>query len=341
MDLDFGALQLAWPIPGPWEWHPLTRGTNNHVLLVETPAGGYVLRIYGNHADLDRLHFEHAVLCQLHAVRLPFAVPVPVPTVAGELHTRVVTGNSEGLAMLTAHIPGEHPRAGDLEQARAGGEALGLLDVALDDLTSLAPDDGISWRTTGDLAHCHPFVPEPHAAFRELPVSEHARQRLVQGYEWLMEHVPDAYATLPKQIIHEDFDMSNVLLDSAHVTGVLDFEFCGRDVRLMDLTVALNWWPLDYFGTGGEWPIIDALAAGYMNHVTLTDDEIASLPLLVRFRAYTSLIHRLGRYRQGLSSLESVINRAYAAVERQNWLHAHGDQLIAHVRQAACPQPPA
>lgn len=334
MDIDLVALQLVWPIPGPWQWHPLTRGTNNHVLLVETPAGSYVLRVYGNHADLDRLCFEHATLRHLQAAQLPFAVPVPLPTIEGELHTCVVTGNSEGLATLTALIPGEHPRAGELEQARAGGEALGLLDVALAGLTSAAPGAGVSWRTSGDLAHCHPLVPEPLAAFRELPVAGNARQRLVLGYEWLMERIPDIYATLPQQIVHEDFDMSNVLLDSARVTGVLDFEFCGRDVRMMDVTVALSWWPLDFFGTGGEWPIIDALVTGYAQHVTLTEDEIAALPLLVRFRAYTSLIHRVGRYRQGLSSLESAVNRANAAVERGDWLLANGERLIDHARQA-------
>lgn len=334
MDLDLAALQRAWLLPGPWQFHPLARGTNNQALLVETPVGSYVLRVYGNHAVVGRLRFEHAILTQVHEARLPFAVPVPLPTAAGELYARVETANGVGLACLTAHIPGEHPRGGDLGQARACGEALGMLDVALAARKSLAPGDGVSWRSSGDLAHCHPLVLDPLAAFRELPVADDARRRLVDGYEQVTAQIPALYATLPQQIVHEDFDMSNVLLEGERVMGVLDFEFCGSDLRVMDLTVALNWWPLDSFGTGDEWSIIRALATGYAHYVMLAEEEIAALPLLTHFRAYTSLIHRLGRYRQGLSSLESVVNRVNAALEREDWLHTNGEQLVEHVRRA-------
>lgn len=333
MDLDLVALQDVWPVPGPWQLHALTRGTNNDVLLVDTPAGSYVMRVYGNHADVERLRFEHSMLTRLQGELLPFAVPAPVPTRAGELYVTVMVGAEQRLATLTAFIPGEHPRAGDLEQARAGGEALGMLDMALASVKPLARGEGVSWRSSGDLAHGHPLVPDPLTAFEELPVAEDARRRLMEGYMRVMERIPDTYATLPQQIIHEDFDMSNVLFDGNRVTCVLDFEFCGRDLRAMDLTVALNWWPLDFFGTGGEWPIVRALASGYAQYVTLTEEETAALPLLIHFRAYTSLVHRLGRYRQGLSSLESVVNRVSAVLERENWLHTNGERLAESVRQ--------
>ena len=58
------------------------------------------------------------------------------------------------------------------------------------------------------------------------------RQRLISGYAWLIERMPDLYATLPQQLAHEDFDPSNVLMEGARVTGVLDFEFCARDLRV-------------------------------------------------------------------------------------------------------------
>lgn len=333
MDLDLAALQHAWALPTPWQIQPLTRGTNNRVLRMATPAGEYILRVYSNHADLKRLRFEYGILASLQAAHLPFALPAPIPTTAGELYMRVAVEGSEGLAELTTFIPGEHPRVGDVEQAHAGGEALGMLDLALASLESPDPGDGVSWRSSGDLAHCHVLVPDPPAAFGELPIGEDVRRRLLKHYDWLMARLPSLYETLPQQIVHEDFDMSNVLLDRARVTGVLDFEFCGRDLRVMDLTVAINWWPLDYFGTGGEWPIIDALVAGYAEHLTLSDGEIAALPLLIQFRAFTSLIHRLGRYRQGLSSLESVVQRVNAAVERADWLHMNGERLVGSVRQ--------
>jgi homoserine kinase type II len=118
------------------------------------------------------------------------------------------------------------------------------------------------------------------------------------------------------------------------VTGVLDWEFCALDLRAMDLVVALTWWPAERLGSGDEWPIIAALLWGYTQWRTLDSAEVAAIPTLFRLRAFTSLIHRLGRYRQGLSPLEDVLWRAMAALEREAWLRANGERLIQMADEA-------
>jgi homoserine kinase type II len=123
-------------------------------------------------------------------------------------------------------------------------------------------------------------------------------------------------------------------MEGTRVTGVLDFEFCAHDLRVMDLTVALTWWPVRHYGTGAGWPIIAAFARGYARHVILTDDEIAALSTLFRLRAYTSLIHRLGRSRQGLSTLEEALIRAEAAIAREDWVQSNDVRLIDVVHDA-------
>jgi homoserine kinase type II len=313
----------------------LVRGTNNLVQRVETPGGSFVLRVYRNHTDPGRLRFEHDVLVHLRAAGLPFAVPAPLPTRSGDLSVRLLAQNGKALATLTPFVPGAHPRSDDLQQVVAAGEALGALDLALARLASLDAADGLSWRSYGDLEHCHPLVPDPLAALVALPVADAMRQRLMAGYAWLMEHIPPLYAALPRQLSHEDFAPDNVLMEGARITGVLDFEFCARDLRPMDLTVALSWWPGDRFGSGEEWPVLRAFACGYARHVLLDPEEIAAIPALFRLRAYTSVIHRLGRQRQGLSPLAAVVSRAHAAVAREDWLRAHSAQLVESVRAAA------
>jgi Ser/Thr protein kinase RdoA (MazF antagonist) len=106
-------------------------------------------------------------------------------------------------------------------------------------------------------------------------------------------------------------------------------------VRVMDLTVALSWWPTEQFGTGDEWPIIRAIVQGYARHVTLTQAEAKALPTLFQLRAYTSLIHRLGRYRQGISPLPAVIARAEATLEREAWLRVNAERLAQTVGELA------
>jgi len=330
--MDLNLLERGWGIAGPWRAEPLTRGTNNLVQRVETPTGVYMLRIYSNTADTARLRFERDVLTQLAQAGLPYALPTPLPTQVGAYFLDVGTEQGQALATLTLYIPGQPPDRDNLDQAKAAGAALGQLTIAMARLN--IPSEGISWRSSGDLARCHPLVPVPPAAFAELPLPDEKRQRLISGYAWLIERISDLYATLPQQCAHEDFDPSNVLMEGTRVTGVLDFEFCARDLRAMDLTVALTWWPVRHYGTGAEWPIIAAVARGYARHVTLAENEIAALPTLFRLRAYTSLIHRLGRARQGLSTLEEALDRAEAAIAREDWVHADSARLIETVMAA-------
>lgn len=332
--VDVTAIAREWSIAGSWHLAPLVEGTNNLVFRVNDQ---YVLHVYANHADVSRLRFEHRVLAGLSSAGLPFALPTPLLTTSGDTCARVLTDTGEALAVLTAYIPGAPADRDDAARVTAAGEALGLLDTALAEIA--LPDDAeaTSWRSYGDLEHCHPLVPDPPAALDALPLALAARRALLARYAWLMERMPALYHALPQQLCHEDMAPSNLLMDGARVTGMLDFEFCARDVRSMDLTVALSWWPVQRFGSGTEWPVVRALATGYARYVALTDAEIAAIPVLFELRAFTSLIHRLGRHRQGLSPLGAVLDRASAALERRAWLRAHGERLADTVRDAIAP----
>ncbi|HEV8190963.1 MAG TPA: phosphotransferase [Ktedonobacterales bacterium] len=326
MDLTF--LDSVWGLTAPWRVEALGQGTNNRVMRIETTAGRYVLRLYGNHADEGRVEVELQILATLATQHLSFAVPSPVPTRQGARYAGISTTDGEVLAVLTTWIAGDHPHGDDLVQAEAAGEALGRLDQALADVHLNEPEAVRTWRSYGDLAHCHPLVPEPPEAIATLPVPDVLRQRLLGRYTWLTDRIPALYMGLPQQFMHEDYAPSNVLLQETRVTGVLDFEFCARDVRAMDLTVALSWWPVRVLGTGNEWPIIRAFTMGYARQVRLGADELTAIPVLYELRAYTSLIHRLGRYRQGLSSLAAVVARAQAALERADWLRDSGERFV-------------
>jgi homoserine kinase type II len=330
------AARAEWSLPSPWRIYPLPGGTNNVVERVETATGSYVLRRYGNHADPARLAFESEVLAGLARQGLPFALPLPRLTAGGAPYATLTGADgATALVTLTPLIPGAPPPREDLGVARAAGEALARLDVALARLPVPDAGAGLSWRSSGDLARCHPLVPDPPAAIAELPLAPAERDRLRERYAWLRAALLPLYAALPQQLCHEDFDPGNVLVAEGRVTGVLDFEFCTRDLRAVELTVPLTWWPVAVYGTGAEWPVIAALAEGYARHVTLGADELAALPTLFLLRAMSSLIHRLGRHRQGLCPLEDVLVRARAALARCDWLAAHGPQLVETVAQAS------
>jgi Ser/Thr protein kinase RdoA (MazF antagonist) len=114
---------------------PLTDGINNIVYRVESASQTpYILRIYRTQTDIARMRHEVALHIALAQTLLPFAVPSPIPTRDGllikELDETPFIGRA--VAVLWTHIPGAHPDPADVDQARAGGAALALLDRALE-----------------------------------------------------------------------------------------------------------------------------------------------------------------------------------------------------------------
>lgn len=332
--MDLTSLRQAWPQLGMAQAEPLAGGTNNLMYRFDTDEGAYVLRISSGQVTARRLRYEYDILSQLESAHLPFAVPTPIPTAHGDIYADSPSEAGSALATLTPLIPGEPPIRERLDQARSGGEALGLLDQALATVTLADPDEAVTWRAVGDLTRCHSAVPEPRAAFADIDLTPDELAALLREYDALCEAIPPLYAQLPHQLSHEDFDPGNILMEGSRVTGVLDFEFCAVDVRAMDLVVALTWWPIDHYGTGDEWSILAAVLEGYARTATLGQQDIHAIPTLFMFRAFTSLIHRLGRQRQGLSPMRHVEWRARAALERAAWLQANGERLIHIVDKA-------
>src|SRR5487761_2189061 len=257
--MDLTPFLRDWPFLRGGQSQPLMLGTNNRMWRVTTASGAYALRLADAQLSPSRISFEYNILSQLRAAGLPFALPVPLLSAQGAPYARIQTVEGASLAVLTPFIPGAHPRRDDLAQTESAGAALAQLDEALARIAPMPPDEALTWRATGDLAHCHPYAPDPRAAIAALPLPNEALAQLVGDYEALLPQREPLYASLPRQLSHEDFDPSNVLMEGALLRGVLDWEFCALDLRPMDLVIALAWWPVERLGTGDEWPIIAAL----------------------------------------------------------------------------------
>lgn len=144
----------------------------------------------------------------------------------------------------------------------------------------------------------------------------------------MLVRIPELYTTLPRQIVHCDYDPSNILVNEGRLVAVLDFEFAAIDLRALDLAVALSWWPIKQLGTGAEWPIIEAFGRAYCQIAPLTSAERLALPDLLRLRALASLMHRIARYRQGLASETEVLGRVRHLLQREQWLVDHAATLV-------------
>src|SRR5215469_985376 len=321
--MDVSNLLAAWPLAGPWHISPLRGGTNNLVWHVETADGqSYILRLSSDITSIPRIRYEAALLHALTNKHLPFLLQLPLKANNGDILVLFEEETGiQALATLYPFLPGSPPDRNDYITASNAGSTLALLDVALATLPGINPPGGFQSLTTfGELARCHPLVPDPLAAVEQLAIDRDQSRQIRTLLTTVMKKVPGLYAQLPQQLLHRDYDPGNILVDNQQVTAVLDFEFAGMDIRVLDLCVSLSWWPVNLMGTGKEWDLIDAFGTAYVTHSPLSQEELLAVPDVLRLRDATSLVHRIGRYFAGLETDDRMQDRVKHSLWREAWL---------------------
>lgn len=327
-------LWQAWPIAGPWRLSPLSGGTNNLVWLAESADGKrYVLRLFPNLTQLPRLHYEAALLGALSNRDLPFRLPLPIRTLSGESVAFLEQGAEKAaFAILSSFLSGKHPDRNDLSLAPPAAAAMAALDNALATLPEIAtPAEFEQTFTYGSLVIGSPSIPDPIAAVERLPVERNKARQIQNILVSVIEEIPGLYARLPQQLLHRDYDPANIFMEGRRVTAVFDFEFAGVDLRVMDLGVALSWWPLNLMGTGREWEVIDAFATAYVADFPLSEEELRAIPEVLRLRDAGSFVHRMGRYFAGLEIDATMQERVEHSLWREAWLTTNREMLLQHI----------
>jgi homoserine kinase type II len=287
------------------------------------------LRTYDADRPLEHIGYELNLLRLLEHKNLPFRIPAPIPTVTGELFA-IYSGR---LITMTPLLPGLPPQGDSLEQAQVAGQALAELVKALADVQFETTLEIVPFPLSGDFEAWGKIdVGSVNSIMRELPLPKEAQSQIVTLIERMQATIPFLYRTSPVQIIHRDYDQSNILMDGNVITGVLDFEFCGPDLRILDLAYALSQWPSGWWNTGKEWSIIKTFARGYLKGQMLSVEELETLPLVLRLRTLASLFYRFGRYARDLETAQSVLNRVQEALNFERWLAFHEEQLLRQIR---------
>lgn len=318
----------AWPIT-PRAAERIASGVNNESYFITADEGAYVLRISHNTLDPKRVRDEHDLLGHLAHQGLPFAVPTPVLTNDGDTLAVIETERGALLATLFQRIPGEPAQATTIG-ARLAGRALAQVDVALAQVERPV-------RAPGQLRDVHALVPDPVAAVGDLELAPDDRRRIATLIDRVMTSHDALAASLPWQIVHGDFAFANVLIDEDRVSGFVDFEFAGSDVRAADLACAI-YITIVRTPAAERWRMIDALISGYRRSLSLDPIEAAAIPELLFRRSAQGLVHWIGRWRAGLTTREDVLGRVQRNAVLTGWLAANDARLaLAVVGQAKLP----
>lgn len=239
----------------------IAEGVENTNYLVDTTHDRFILTLYEKRVAADDLPFFLALLDHLAAKGLP--VP-PAIQDSGGIAIQELAGRP---ACLIRFLPGVSISQPTAEQAFSAGQALAAMHVAARDFRPTRPNTmGVdSW--TGLHRRCGTSLDEIESGL----------------HDWLGLQIDrvvrDWPRDLPTGTIHADLFPDNVLMRGDEVGGLIDFYFACTDLNAYDLAVMHSAWAFDAAGSP-DWPIGDALIAGYQNVAPLSEPERANLGLL-------------------------------------------------------------
>lgn len=247
-------------------------GTENSTFFVTTERAALVLTLF-EQGEHDELPFFVELLDYLAEHHLP--VPGPVH----DRHGIALQSLADKPALLFPRLPGKHPKAPNLAQCRALGDALGRMH------------------------HVSQHFPGQRANPRDLHwlLASHSRVMtyLSSQEQALMSEELATYQTvfgkhnaLPQGAIHGDLFRDNTLFDGDALGGLIDFyNGCTGDL-LFDLATVVNDWASDINGSLNQ-QRHDTLIEAYVARRPLSETERECWPLMLRMTALRYWLSRL------------------------------------------------
>jgi len=270
---DLAALVARYDIGTVVSCKGIAEGVENSNFLLETTRGRFILTLYEKRVSEGDLPFFVDLLDHL-AKR-----DCPVPAMIRDRKGVAIQQVSGRAACVIQFLPGislTHPTPG---QCEAAGTALGAMHRAVADFAGARENSmgHLYWRTiavgAGDLDAVIPGL-----------------QAIVDAE---LDHLDARWPRdLPGHVVHADLFPDNVLMLGDRVTGLIDFYFAASDFRAYDVAVTHAAWTFSTEGRDCHTECAAALMRGYAREITLTDDEMAALPLLARGAALRFLLTR-------------------------------------------------
>jgi len=264
----------------------IAEGVENSNFLLETSSGRFILTLYEKRVQEGDLPFFVDLLDHL-ANR-----DSPVPAMIRDRDGIAIQRIAGRAACIIQFLPGislTHPTA---RQCEAAGAALGTMHRAVADFAGGRENS----------------MGRPH--WRGIAAATGGLDAVIPGLQSIVDEelaFLDANwpADLPAHVIHADLFPDNVLMLGDTVTGLIDFYFAATDFRAYDVVVTHASWSFSADGTECDVDHAHALMRGYAREITLSDAEIAALPLLARG-----------------ASLRFLLTRAH------DWVHTPADALV-------------
>lgn len=308
--------------------HNLPFGRRNHTVLVETPAGRKVLKLYRSGWQVASIVHEHSILLQL--AQLEFPAPRLVCSPGGE--TLFSRGNRHyvlfdfvaGTNYASSYVlPGHRVRL-----LMVAGQMLARLHHALHDFEP-AGRHHLGFGSYEDDPHdldwyLHKLeqLPQQAVEVHEPEERAHAVQMALASRDIRTQLIAlnDLFQRTPPQrgLIHGDYGVHNLLFQRGGGAVVHDFELARLEWCLSDLVIALSRLSLEQ----GR-----IFLAAYQSEHPMAASERRLLPLVWQAFMLQGAIRSWDNY--FTLGEGRRLAKACARVEQAGWALVHQEQLFA------------
>jgi len=272
-DEELEAFIASYDIGALTSFKGIAEGVENSNYLLHTEAGPFILTLYEKRVRREDLPYFLALMEHLAARGI--SCPLPVRDRKGET-LRELAGRP---AALISFLEGLWVRRPGIENCAGLGRVLAKFHLAGQDF---------AMRRDNDLS-----LSGWEALYKD--VSAEA-DTVIPGLKRViadeLAHLKKNWAAdLPKGVIHADLFPDNVFFLDDKVSGLIDFYFACNDMLAYDIAVCLNAW---CFEPDASFNVTKArsMLQAYEAERSLTEPELAALPLLARGAALRFLLTR-------------------------------------------------
>lgn len=257
---------------------PIAEGVTNTNYLLEAGGTPYILTLFEKRFKLEDLPYFTALMQWWHQQGIHCPKPIALK------NGRQLSVLKEKPALLVSFLEGQ-----------------GTDNITIDHLRllgNLAADMHISGmefpheRANGlSLSGWEKLIDD--TAFRLDEITPGLQKLVSDEYNYLSEHWPSG---LPRGPVHADLFPDNVFFtkrfgEKLALSGVIDFYFSCNDFWAYDLAIIINAWCFDARGRLVK-DRVQALMEAYNDKRSLTPEEDAAFPLLLRGAALRFLLTR-------------------------------------------------
>lgn len=305
-----------------YDIEPVPFGLTNLTKILIMNDQKYVIRNYNRHTkNVESIKFEAQITSCLSKQNLSFVVPVFLNTNEGEHYVHLSDGT---LGAIVSFIEGAVPEVSSVQQATEFGSIVGEVSLALSQCTVDCKFGGVPFTEFYSL---HPLADyDAVTSFIKAPPFE-ISQTALNFYTEMLSFVEQNkldLMELPKQLVHHDVLIYNLLSKENKIQGVLDFDFTSLDISFMEFTISLNH-IIEL--TNGSWDMTEAFIKGYSQFRKCTYQEMNQLQLLTQIYHIAVLHIYIGQYYSG-KNIEQIFNYILSQFQSRNhWLNKHRSSI--------------